>query len=207
MRFRELGREGQAAAGDPGRVAVVLTTMTDAADLPPLKAVFLDRDGVLNIDHGYVFDPAKLNWIDGAREAVAAMTAAGLKVLVVTNQSGIGRGYFDAPALDRFHAAMQEQLAELGGRIDAFYHCPFHEAAVVPEYRVPDHPDRKPNPGMVLRGLAEWGLKADEAVIIGDRHIDVEAGNRAGMPGYLFRGGSLRAFLGQVLGDRVPALK
>ena len=181
--------------------------MTHAAALPPLKAVFLDRDGVLNIDHGYVSDPARLEWIDGAREAVAAMTAAALKVLVVTNQSGIGRGYFDESALTRFHAAMQEQLAALGGRIDAFYHCPFHELAVVEQYRVADHPDRKPNPGMVLRGLADWNLKPEEAVIIGDRHIDVEAGMRAGMPGYLFKGGDLRAFVGQVLGDRVPALK
>lgn len=181
--------------------------MTGAPDLPPLKAVFLDRDGVLNIDHGYVHDPAKLDWIDGAREAVAAMTAAGLKILVVTNQSGIGRGYFDELALDRFHGAMQAQLAELGGRIDHFYHCPFHELAVIDEYRVPDHPDRKPNPGMVLRGLADWGLRPEEAVIIGDRHIDVEAGARAGMAGYLFKGGNLRAFIGRALGERVPALK
>jgi len=181
--------------------------MTGADDLPPLKAVFLDRDGVLNIDHGYVHDPAKLEWIKGAREAVAAMTAAGLKTLVVTNQSGIGRGYFDELALDRFHAAMQEQLAVAGGRIDAFYHCPFHELAVIDEYRVADHPDRKPNPGMVLRGLADWNLRPEEAVIIGDRHIDVEAGARAGVAGYLFRGGDLRDFVGQALGERVSALK
>lgn len=181
--------------------------MTSPVELPPLKAVFLDRDGVLNIDHGYVSDPAKLTWIDGAREAVAAMTKAGLKVLVVTNQSGIGRGYFDELAMDRFHAAMQAQLADLGGRIDAFYHSPFHENAVIDEYRVADHPDRKPNPGMILRGLADWGLTAEEAVIIGDRHIDVEAGARAGMAGYLFKGGNLRAFVGQVLGERAPSLK
>jgi D-glycero-D-manno-heptose 1,7-bisphosphate phosphatase len=181
--------------------------MTSSPSLPPLKAVFLDRDGVLNIDHGYVYDPAKLEWITGAREAVAAMSQAGLKVLVVTNQSGIGRGYFDEPAMDRFHAAMQAQLAEVGGRIDAFYHSPFHETAVVEAYRVADHPDRKPNPGMVLRGLADWNLTPDEAVIIGDRHIDVEAGSRAGVPGYLFKGGDLRAFVGQVLGERVPALR
>lgn len=181
--------------------------MTSPVELPPLKAVFLDRDGVLNIDHGYVSDPAKLTWIDGAREAVAAMTKAGLKVLVVTNQSGIGRGYFDELAMDRFHAAMQAQLADLGGRIDAFYHSPFHENAVIDEYRVADHPDRKPNPGMILRGLADWGLTAEEAVIIGDRHIDVEAGARAGMAGYLFKGGNLRAFVGQVLGERAPFLK
>jgi D-glycero-D-manno-heptose 1,7-bisphosphate phosphatase len=181
--------------------------MLSALDLPPLKAVFLDRDGVLNIDHGYVSDPAKLDWIDGAREAVAAMTRAGLKVLVVTNQSGIGRGYFDEPAMNRFHAAMQAQLEALGGRIDAFYHSPFHETAVIEAFRVADHPDRKPNPGMILRGLADWNLAPLETVIIGDRDIDVEAGARAGVPGYLFPGGDLRAFVGRVLGERVPALK
>lgn len=181
--------------------------MTSGLDLPPLKAVFLDRDGVLNIDHGYVHDPARLDWIEGAREAVAAMTVAGLRVLVVTNQSGIGRGYFDEAALERFHAAMQDQLAELGGRIDAFYHCPFHETAAVEAYRVANHPDRKPNPGMILRGLSDWSLSPDEAVIIGDRDIDVEAGRRAGVPGHLFEGGDLRAFVGRVLGDRVPALR
>ena len=181
--------------------------MTRQTVLPPLKAVFLDRDGVLNVDHGYVHDPARLDWIEGAREAVAAMTRAGLTVLVVTNQSGIGRGYFDEAALARFHAAMQSGLAEAGGRIDAFYHCPFHETAVVEAYRVADHPDRKPNPGMILRGLADWGLSPEEAVIIGDRDIDVEAGRRAGVPGYLFEGGSLRDFVAAALGDRVPALR
>jgi D-glycero-D-manno-heptose 1,7-bisphosphate phosphatase len=174
---------------------------------PPLRAVFLDRDGVLNIDHGYVSDPARLDWIDGAREAVAAMTKAGLKVMVVTNQSGIGRGYFEEAAMHGFHAEMQRQLETLGGKIDAFYFAPHHESAATPEYRVGDHPDRKPNPGMILRGLAEFALTPAEAVIIGDRSSDVEAGHRAGMPGYLFRGGDLHAFVVSVLGDRVPGLK
>lgn len=172
----------------------------------PLRAVFLDRDGVLNIDHGYVADPARLNWIEGAREAVAALTGAGLKVIVVTNQSGIGRGYFDEAAMHGFHEAMQAQLAPLGGRIDAFYFAPHHENAIVEAYRVTDHPDRKPNPGMVLRGLAEFGLTPAEAVIIGDRSSDIEAGRRAGLPGHLFRGGDLHAFVVEVLGDRVSGL-
>ncbi|WP_421740049.1 D-glycero-alpha-D-manno-heptose-1,7-bisphosphate 7-phosphatase [Caulobacter sp.] len=174
---------------------------------PPLAAVFLDRDGVLNIDHGYVSDPARLDWIDGAREAVAALTRAGLRVMVVTNQSGVGRGYFDEAAMHRFHAEMQRQLAPLGGRIEAFYFAPHHEDAAVEAYRVADHPDRKPNPGMLLRGLADSGLTPAQAVIIGDKDSDVEAGRRAGMPGYLFPGGDLHAFVVEVLGDRVPGLK
>ena len=174
--------------------------------LPPLRAVFLDRDGVLNVDHGYVSDPAQLVWIDGARAAVAALTRAGLKLLVVTNQSGIGRGYFDEAAMHGFHAAMQADLARIGGRIDAFYFAPHHEDAATPAYRVADHPDRKPNPGMLLRGLADSGLSPGEAVIIGDKATDVEAGHRAGMPGYLFPGGDLHAFVVAVLGDRVAGL-
>jgi D-glycero-D-manno-heptose 1,7-bisphosphate phosphatase len=174
---------------------------------PPLRAVFLDRDGVLNIDHGYIADPTRLEWIDGAREAVAAMTRAGLTVMVVTNQSGIGRGYFAEEAMHAFHAEMQAQLAPLGGRIDAFYFAPHHEDAAIETYRVVDHPDRKPNPGMVLRGLADFSLAPAEAVIIGDRSSDVEAGRRAGVSGHLFRGGDLHAFVIEVLGDRVPGLK
>jgi len=170
---------------------------------PPLRAVFLDRDGVLNIDHGYVHDPEALEWIAGAREAVAAMTAAGLKVIVVTNQSGIGRGYFDEPAMDRFHAAMQAALARVGGRIDAFYFAPHHQDAVVEAYRVADHPDRKPNPGMILRGLAEFGLGADEAVLIGDKDTDIEAARRAGVEGLLFPGGNLLDFARAGLAGRL----
>ena len=170
---------------------------------PPLRAVFLDRDGVLNIDHGYVHDPEALEWIAGAREAVAAMTAAGLKVIVVTNQSGIGRGYFDEPAMDRFHAAMQAALARVGGRIDAFYFAPHHQDAVVEAYRVADHPDRKPNPGMILRGLAAFSLHPDEAVMIGDKDTDVEAARRAGVEGLLFPGGDLLDFVRRRLSGRL----
>jgi len=171
-----------------------------------LRAIFLDRDGVLNVDHGYVHDPAALEWVAGAREAVAAFTQAGLKVIVVTNQSGVGRGYFDDAAVHRFHAAMNLALAEVGGRIDAFYHCPYCEDAAVEAFRHPDHPDRKPNPGMILRGLSDWSLDPAEAVLIGDKDRDVEAARRAGVEGLLFPGGDLRAFVRDRLADRVSTL-
>ena len=167
--------------------------------LPPLRAVFLDRDGVLNIDHGYVADPNRLEWIDGAREAVAALTRAGLMVMVVTNQSGIGRGYFTEDAMHAFHAAMQAQLAPLGGRIDAFYFAPHHEDAIE-AYRVIDHPDRKPNPGMLLRAIAEHDLDPTQSFIIGDQTRDLQAGERAGVQGYRFEGGDLDAFVRDVVG-------
>ncbi|MDB5455097.1 MAG: D,D-heptose 1,7-bisphosphate phosphatase [Caulobacter sp.] len=172
---------------------------------PPLRAVFLDRDGVLNVDHGYVSDPAALAWIPGAREAVAAFTRAGLTTLVVTNQSGVGRGYFDEAAMHRFHAEMNAQLEAVGGRIDAFYFAPHHRDAAIEAYRVADHPDRKPNPGMILRGLADWSVAPSEAVLIGDKDTDIEAARRAGVEGLLFPGGDLLAFVRDRLGDRLPA--
>ena len=171
----------------------------------PLKAVFFDRDGVLNLDHGYVCEPERLDWIEGAREAVARLNAADVKVLVVTNQSGVARGYFTEAQVDRFHAALQAGLAEVGGRIDAFYVAPHHEDAVDERYRHPDHPDRKPNPGMILRGLSEWALAAEETVLVGDKGSDVEAAGRAGVEGLRFPGGDLLAFLRQSLGERFPA--
>ncbi|MDR6624944.1 HAD family hydrolase [Caulobacter segnis] len=164
-------------------------------DRPVLRAVFFDRDGVINVDHGYVHDPKALEWVEGAREILAELTKAGVKVLVVTNQSGVARGYFDEAAVDGFHAAIQAGLSEAGAKVDAFYSCPYHESALIERYRHPDHPDRKPNPGMILRGLADWALRPEEACMVGDKASDVEAANRAGMEGYLYTGGDLAAFL------------
>src|SRR5947207_15259068 len=92
-------------------------------------AVFLDRDGVLNVDHGYVGDVARFEWIPGAREAVARLNRLGLLVIVVTNQSGIGRGYYDEAAMSAVHAAMAADLKCVGARIDTIYACPFHPDA------------------------------------------------------------------------------
>ena len=159
------------------------------------SAVIFDRDGVLNIDHGYVVDPARLDWIDGAREAILALNAAGALVFVATNQSGVGRGYFSFADLDRFHDAMQSQLADIGAHIDAFYACPFHESANLEAFRIADHPDRKPNPGMILRIMADWPVDPARTIMVGDKATDVEAARRAGIQGRLFPGGDLAAFL------------
>ncbi|PVM74006.1 D-glycero-alpha-D-manno-heptose-1,7-bisphosphate 7-phosphatase [Caulobacter radicis] len=174
-------------------------------DHNPLKAVFFDRDGVLNVDRGYVHDPADLEWVPGAREAIAALTAAGVRSIVVTNQSGVARGYYGEDAVLALHAHMQGDLQRLGGQVSAFYHCPFHKDAVVEAYRCDDHPDRKPNPGMILRGLAEAGLSPEECVLVGDNDSDVEAARRAGVEGFLFTGGDLLHFLRTKLGRRFPA--
>jgi D-glycero-D-manno-heptose 1,7-bisphosphate phosphatase len=169
---------------------------------PPPRAAFLDRDGVLNVDVGYAHRPEQLVFVEGAPRAIRRLNEAGWLAIVVTNQAGVARGYYDEAAVVLFHAAMNQQLAAHGARIDAFYYSPYHEEATVDAYRHADHPDRKPNPGMLLRGMAEYGVAAADAFMIGDRDSDMEAARRAGVTGYLFEGGDLDELVRRVLGGR-----
>ena len=155
-------------------------------------ALFLDRDGVLNEDRGYVSRWEDFAWIPGAREAVAAFNAAGWLVIVVTNQSGVGRGYYSEADMHALHARMSDELAAVGGRVDAFYFAPHHPQAPLEAYRHPDPPDRKPNPGMILRALADFPIDRARSVLVGDKTSDMEAAARAGVRGLLFTGGDLR---------------
>ncbi len=119
-------------------------------------AIFFDRDGVLNVDSGFVHRIEDFQWVDGAREAVKMVNQAGLYAIVVTNQSGVARGFFGEEVVRELHDWMARDLATIGARIDAFYYCPYLEDAKVASYRVADHPDRKPNPGMILKGLRDF---------------------------------------------------
>jgi D-glycero-D-manno-heptose 1,7-bisphosphate phosphatase len=157
--------------------------------------VIFDRDGVLNVDHGYVGEVERLEWMPGARLAVRRLNEAGIAVAVATNQSGVARGYFNLAAVERLHEAMRADLAVEGAWLDAVYVCPFLAEAAVAEYAHPDHPDRKPNPGMILKALAELDLDPDQTLVIGDKPSDLEAARRAGVAGALFPGGDLNAFI------------
>ena len=157
--------------------------------------VIFDRDGVLNVDHGYVGEVERLEWMPGARLAVRRLNEAGIAVAVATNQSGVARGYFNLAAVERLHEAMRADLAVEGAWLDAVYVCPFLAEAAVAEYAHPDHPDRKPNPGMILKALAELDLDPDQTFVIGDKPSDLEAARRAGVAGALFPGGDLNAFI------------
>lgn len=164
-------------------------------------AAFLDRDGVLNHDLDYVHRPADLVWIDGAKEAVRLLNETGFLVIVVTNQSGIGRGYYTEMDMHGLHGWMGRELAEIGAHIDAFYHCPYHPEASVAAYRADDHPDRKPNPGMLIRAMAEWPVDPARSFLIGDRESDLAAAQAAGVAGHLFQGGNLIETVRRLLGQ------
>jgi D-glycero-D-manno-heptose 1,7-bisphosphate phosphatase len=174
-------------------------TSPPLGDLAKRPAIFFDRDGVLNVDHGFVVDPAKLDWIAGAREAVLMANQANFVTIVISNQSGIGRGMFTMADVDHFHSVMQAQLAQIGARVDGFYYCPYLPNAWVEDYRHPDHPDRKPNPGMILRAAADFNIDLSRSLMIGDRSTDIEAGERAGVRGLLYRTGHLDQLLGEVM--------
>lgn len=168
----------------------------------PLRpAALLDRDGVLIIDSGYPHRPEQLVLTPGAAEAVKRLNDAGYVVVVVTNQSGVARGMFSEETMHDFNARLVERLAQGGGRIDAVYACPFHAEAVEARYRHPDHPDRKPNPGMLLRAMNEHGLDPARSFMVGDRPSDMEAARRAGVAGHPFPGGDLDRFIAGILAD------
>ncbi|MDZ4761756.1 MAG: HAD family hydrolase [Alphaproteobacteria bacterium] len=162
-------------------------------------AILFDRDGTLNVDFDYVFRPDDLEWIEGAIRAVQLVNASGLLAIVVTNQSGVGRGYYSEADVDVFHARMSAELGLSGARIDAWYSCPFLPDAAIPAFAHRDHPDRKPNPGMVLRAIREHGLDPALCAIVGDKDRDIEAGRRAGVRGFLYSGGPLDAVVEQAL--------
>ncbi len=164
-------------------------------------AAFLDRDGVLIEDVGYPHRPDQLRLTPGAGAAVARLKAAGYVTVIVTNQSGVARGYFSLEQMQAFNALLVERLAQDGGVIDAVYACPYHAEAADPRWRHPDHPDRKPNPGMILRAVADQDLDPTRSLMIGDQPSDLEAARRGGVAGHLFRGGDLDAFVARILAE------
>ena len=121
------------------------------------KAVFFDRDGVLNVDKAYLYQVEELEWIDGALAAIAYLTQAGYLVFVVTNQSGIARGYYTITAMEKLHQYMKDIAANSGGMIEKFYYCPRWPAGSVAGCAL-DCDCRKPKPGLILQALAEYDV-------------------------------------------------
>jgi D-glycero-D-manno-heptose 1,7-bisphosphate phosphatase len=137
-------------------------------------AAFLDRDGVLNVDHGYVHRPEQLEWVTGAPESVRLLNEAGYYVIVITNQSGVARGLFDEAALKSFHAHMQSALASNGARIDAFYYCPHHPEGSVKTFAITCD-CRKPRTGMLEQAARDWPIDISRSFLVGDKDQDMAA--------------------------------
>lgn len=144
-------------------------------------ALFLDRDGVINVDRGYVHCIEDFEWLPGIFDLARAAVDGGLLIVVVTNQSGIGRGYYLPEDFQVVTAYMRARFAAEGAPLAAVYHCPFHPDALWPEHRAADHPLRKPRPGMILAARDELGIDLTSSILIGDRASDIEAGAAAGV--------------------------
>ncbi len=166
--------------------------------MTPQRAVFLDRDGTINEEREYLHRVEDFAFIPGAPEAIRELRRAGFLVIVVTNQSGIGRGYYDEAALARLHAHMDNELALVGASVDAYYFCPHHPKHGIGDYRR-ECDCRKPLPGMLLTAAREWHVDLGASYLVGDKMADVEAAQAAGCRPILVRTG-----YGAGHADRVP---
>jgi D-glycero-D-manno-heptose 1,7-bisphosphate phosphatase len=144
------------------------------------RAAFIDRDGVINADHGYVYRADQFELLPGVPAALRRLMDDGFRLIVVTNQSGIARGLYTEAQYAALTQHLHAVLADQGVQLDAVYHCPHLPDAAVPAYRrVCDC--RKPGPGMILRGIAEFAIDPARSILVGDKPSDIQAGRAAGV--------------------------
>jgi D,D-heptose 1,7-bisphosphate phosphatase len=166
--------------------------------LRPQPAIFLDRDGTLNHDDGYVYRIADFRWLPGAVNAVRALNACGYYVFIVTNQSGVARGLYDEAAVRDLHDWMNGELRAAGAQIDDFRYCPHHPDASVAAYRAVCS-CRKPAAGMLLDLMKAWPVVREGSIMIGDRESDAAAGTGAGIASAIVPPGGLEDYVERML--------
>ncbi len=164
--------------------------MSAAPDLR--RAAFIDRDGVVNIDHGYVFRSEEFEFVPGLLSGCAQLRRWGFALVVVTNQSGIGRGLYTEDDYRRLTAWMTGRFAAAGAPLAGVYHCPHHPQALLPDLRL-DCGCRKPAPGLLLAAARELSLDLARSVLFGDKASDIEAAFAAGVPHRVLLGTDGRA--------------
>ena len=163
-----------------------------------IKAVFFDRDGVLNVDKDYLHTIEDFEWIDGAKESIVFLTKNNYTVFVVTNQSGIARGFYTVDDMNKLHQYMAAEIKQAGGNIEKFYFCPHLPDGKIKEFAI-ECDCRKPKPGLLLQALREYAIDKENSFLIGDKPRDVESAAAAGIKGYLYENGNLLHFVKKIL--------
>lgn len=162
--------------------------MTATATASPRRAVFLDRDGTVNEEVHFLSQPDQIELLPTVANTISKLNQCGIAIVVVTNQSGVARGYIPEKQLDVIHTRLSQLLAEQNALIDGVYYCPHHPTEGIGQYHV-DCDCRKPMPGMLLRAARELNLDLSRSLMIGDRISDLEAGANAGCETALVRTG------------------
>lgn len=166
-------------------------------------AIFLDRDGVINVDKGYVSKIDDFEFVDGSIEAMKILKDKGYMLVIITNQSGIGRGYYSE---DDFHALtqwMDWSLADRGIEIDGIYYCPHHPEKAIGQYKL-DCQCRKPNTGMIDSAIADLAIDSAHSFLVGDKLSDIQVGKASGLKqSYLVKTGKQVCEQGSMLADGV----
>lgn len=164
-------------------------------------AVFFDRDGVLNVDRGYICRPRELAWIPGAIEAIRMLNKRGYFIFVVTNQSGIARGLITEDEVHDFHEYMAQEAEVQGAIIHSFYVCPHHPEGVMENYSSICN-CRKPSIGLIEEACLEWRVDLNGSFVVGGNQRDLDTAKGARIPGYRFVEGNLYDFVKEILKDR-----
>ena len=154
------------------------------------KAIFFDRDGTLNEEIGYLYEFEKFKWIDGAIDAIKFCNDHDYLVIVITNQSGVARGYYTESDIKKLHQQINEDLKKFDAHIDDFFYCPHHPDAAVEKYRI-DCECRKPKSKMLEDACKKYNIDKSKSLMIGDSLRDVECAENAGIKSILFEGGNL----------------
>ena len=162
-----------------------------------INIAFLDRDGVINssrLNNGYVGSLKYFKWVSGAIKAIKFLNEKNYKVVVVTNQSGVARGFFKIKDVKKIHFYIQKKLKENNAKIDAFHFCPFHKDGIIKRYKK-DSSLRKPNIGMFRLVQKKWDIDKKNSFMIGDQKTDIEFAKKAKIKGYLFNQKNLHKFV------------
>ena len=155
-------------------------------------ALFLDRDGVVNVEKNYVYQIEDFEFLEGIFELCRIAADRDMPIVVVTNQAGIGRGYYSEEQFHTLTDWMRRRFEDEGAPISAVYHCPYHPVHGIGDYRR-ESIDRKPNPGMILRARDDLKLDLGKSILIGDKPSDIAAAKRAGVGFTVLLGGNVES--------------